>query len=323
MPLETFKYSFKNNWDINDIPTDNLVSINNRDYFLGYLDPERKTHKGGHSRIFALYDAQDFESETDHIPSKVLKISKYCDFINNNKTKISYSRNNRRFWNEVSALDLCKTKNYQNIIEIETSGYMVNQSIDEEKYQYFPYYIMEYAECDLKNYIETIRLTINERIKLCLHIAQGLKQLEELGYYHRDLKPDNILFVDNNWKIGDLGLISSRYSDSIDDCNEVIGPRGWMTPEAMNKYLTEEKGFQYKFDCIIDHQSDIFQLGKVFWYIIQGNAPIGCIKTIDFRENDIELYALLRTMLNHSKKKRYKHIDEVITILKRISEKMY
>ena len=91
-----------------------------------------------------------------------------------------------------------------------------------------------------------------------------------------------------------------------------------MSPESMNKYLTEKKGFQYEFDCQIDHQSDIFQLGKVFWYIFQHNAPIGVIKENDFKVRNFILYSVIRTMLNHSKHRRYSDIDEVIKLLKAV-----
>jgi hypothetical protein len=52
------------------------------------------------------------------------------------------------------------------------------------------------------------------------------------------------------WKIGDLGLIDDRNINfSLDKIAEQIGPRGWMSPESMNKYLTEGKGFNYKYQC--------------------------------------------------------------------------
>lgn len=305
-------------WEINNNPKDNYIEINSKEYFMGYIDPYFKGNKGGNSIIFALYDAQGYdESQDDNMPVSVLKISK-----NNNRyrsRKIEVTLRNKRFENEVNALFACKDKNCRNIVDIELSGNIYNKKDG----KYYPFYIMEYANADLKKFIETNDIPINEKIKLCLRIAQGLKELDDMKYYHRDLKPDNIFIIDGDWKIGDLGLIASRDLDNLDSCNEFIGPRGWISPEAMNKYLTKDKGFANSYDCSIDHQSDIFQLGKVFWYIIQGNSPIGCVKTIDFHEKNTEIYALIRTMLNHSKKKRYKRIDEVITILTRIIKKQY
>lgn len=164
-------------------------------------------------------------------------------------------------------------------------------------------------------------IPFGNRIDLCLQIANGLKELKDIGYYHRDIKPDNILMFDDTWKIGDLGLIAFRDKDNIyDKKNDFIGPKGWLSPEAMNKYLQSDNN-KYKFDCNIDHQSDVFQLGKVFWYILQGNAPIGNIRRSDFFDGHDDIYSVLKYMLNHSKKKRPISIDYVINELSRIMQK--
>jgi serine/threonine protein kinase len=179
---------------------------------------------------------------------------------------------------------------------------------------------MEFAPFDLKGYIEKyhLNLTIDDKLNLCIELSKGLKELRLLGLYHRDIKPDNIFMNSIGvLKIGDLGLIDDRNINfSLDKIAEPIGPRGWMTPESMNKYLTEGKGFTFNYQCDIDHQSDIFQLGKVFWYIFQHNAPIGIIDENDFNLKSGQLYPIIKTMLNHSKSKRFKDIDEVIQLLK-------
>lgn len=81
----------------------------------------------------------------------------------------------------------------------------------------FPFYTMDYASGDLKSYLENHDIPFEDRVNLCLQIANGLKELKDIGYYHRDLKPDNILMFDNIWKIGDLGLIAYRDEDNIYD----------------------------------------------------------------------------------------------------------
>jgi serine/threonine protein kinase len=166
-------------------------------------------------------------------------------------------------------------------------------------------------------------LSVSEKLNLCRSLSEGLKELCSLGYYHRDIKPDNIFIINDVWKIGDLGLLAERdKEDEIDRIGEGIGPKGWMSPESMNKYLCEGKKFLFIHNCNIDHQSDIFQLGKVFWYIFQYNAPIGTVKEKDFFIKNTRIYAVIKTMLNYSKKKRYKKIDEVIWLFKLIEAKM-
>src|SRR5690606_7756610 len=117
----------------------------------------------------------------------------------------------------------------------------------------------------------------------------------------------------------DLGLIDERGAENtLDDIDEFIGPRGWISPEAMNKYLTGGKNFVYECDTSIDHQSDIFQLGKVFWYILQHNSPTGTVKLNDFKLKNKRLYPIIKTMLNYSKSKRYRDIEDIIRLLKPI-----
>ncbi len=303
--------------DINN-PIENLISINYVDYF--FIPLSEKGNKGGNSTILKLYEAQDFDTENIEYgdPDYILKISK-------NSLKKTPDKNNLRFQQEIDALVECKGKGYQNVITIYAHGVCKIFNQNKKKYFDYQYYTMEYAECDLKNYIERkhFKLNLDEKLSLCISISEGLKELKALGYYHRDLKPDNIFITqDNKWKIGDLGLIDNRDADSLDYISEFIGPKGWMTPEAMNKYLCEGKGFSFSHNCAIDHQSDIFQLGKIFWYIFQHNAPIGTVKESDFLIRERGVYPVIKTMLNYSKKKRYKNIDEVIKLLKPLEAKL-
>lgn len=297
---------------ISDIVTDNYIQIDNTDYYLSYLDASMKGNKGGNSFVFALFDAQTYDENS--APIKVIKISKYKDKVNTQNKIISHPRN-KRFSQEISALYDCKQRKTNNVIEIFGDGHFWCRR--NEELIPFPFYVMEYAKPDLKSYMEENEVSESDRVQLCLHISQGIKELNDLGYYHRDIKPDNIFVVSGTWKIGDLGLISKRNSSSFDKLREFIGPRGWISPEAMNKYLAEGIKGQ-NFDCNIDHQSDLFQLGKVFWYILQGNAPIGCVEQSDFVLKNDGLYSVVRQMLCHSKQQRIKTIEEVIETLKDI-----
>lgn len=289
----------------------NVINIDNVDYFLGYLNPNIKGNKGANSCVFTLTPSQEDREDTYGIPQKVIKISKRSD--NFNGRRISRHKKNERFYREMYALLLCKKNKMNNIVEIEARGHIVCTKTN----HYFPFYIMDYASNDLKNFLDSNDIDNEERINLCIQVAQGIKELNKLGFYHRDIKPDNILIFDNKWKIGDLGLVAFRDKD-YDNQKDFIGPKGWISPEAMNKYLCNDKNID-KFDCQIDHQSDIFQLGKLFWYILQGNAPIGCIEKNDYYGPDInEIFCLLKSMLCHSKGLRPIVVDDVIEQLENI-----
>jgi len=302
-------------------PTENIINIDHIDYYFTYLNPEITGNKGGNSIILKLFDAQQFDIDEVQYdePDLILKILKFPKRKIENKTS-------KRFNKEIEALFACKKAKFQNVIDIFHSGQCKIFNPSKKRFEDFYYYTMEYAKYDLKDYIEKKHNEINieEKVGLCISIAEGLKELYSLGYYHRDLKPDNIFLTeDDQWKIGDLGLLDERdKKHEIDDVAEAIGPRGWMSPESMNKYLCGGKGFRYHHYCKINHQSDIFQLGKVFWYILQHNAPVGVIKEADFLIKNSNLYTILRTMLNHSISRRYKNIDEVIKLLKPLESKL-
>ena len=307
---------------LNDEPRNNQLSINNIDYYACAVSPQFKRNKGAHSYVLALYPSQDFIDIYKSQPQKVIKISNVHDFFRNGDYVGSDA--NERFRTEISALEVCKRNHIPNIIEIDLQGYVqctesykTRKGEEKERKEFFPFYMMDYADSDLKQYLEEHDIDKSEKLDLCLQLAEGLNDLNELGYYHRDIKPDNILiYHESQWKIGDLGLVTRRDLD-YDRQKEFIGPKGWLSPEAMNKYLAEGRG-EKKIDCKIDNQSDVFQLGKVFWYIFQGNAPIGCICREDFFEREESIYVLIRTMINHSKKKRIRNMADVVKELRRI-----
>ncbi|MHA7056446.1 protein kinase domain-containing protein [Aquimarina sp. M1] len=302
-------------------PSDNLITIDKIDYCFTYINSTGR-NKGGNSVILFLYESQKIDRDdlSYEEPDLVLKILKFKKATNPRFARKSEIRFNK----EVEALRACKNNKYQNVVVIEQHGTCKIFNPFNNSYQDYLFYTMEYAESDLKAFLENnIELSLNERIALCLSLSKGLKELNSMGYFHRDIKPDNIFITDKTWKIADLGLLDERdESLDIDDPNEFIGPRGWHSPEAMNKYLCEGKDFKENHDCIIDHQSDIFQLGKVFWYIIQNNAPTGIFKQQDAYIKNNDVYVIIRTMLNYSKKRRYKNIDEVINLLKPIERKL-
>ena len=306
---------------IDDDIEKNYIAINGTEYFVSYIDPITKSNKGGNSFVFKLFQAQTFNEDAE--PVSVMKISKRKEIFKNNRT--IESAKNRRFRQEVAALYDCKSKNVGNVIEIGTDGNLICRRNKDNDYEVsFPFYLMEYAQFDLKSFLEEKNEDYDEasRVELCLQIAQGIKELNDLGYYHRDIKPDNIFMINGTWKVGDLGLIQMRNKPSLDKEGELLGPRGWLSPEAMNKYLSEKVEGK-NFDCNIDHQSDLFQLAKVFWYILQGNAPIGCVKAYDFLLRNPSLYSVIRQMLNHSKRKRPESVDAVINDLQKIVNKYY
>jgi len=279
----------------------NFIIHESDTYLLKYLSEDYKKSKGGNSSIFVLY------KQDDNFDERIIKISNY--FKPKNKKAPSYIKlRYGRFLNEIKALQGAKENEYNNILKIEFDGVLETNGM------FFPYYVMEKADSDLKEFLYENELDNQEKIKFCNEIFKAVKNLHNLGYYHRDIKPDNIFLFYNQdekdkdikftWKIGDLGLIAHRDKD-YDDIGERIGPFGWISPEAMNKYLTEK--YTLGFDCKIDDKSDIFQLGKLYWFMFMLHCPIGQIYYKDFNitlEHKRKLWRVIIKMLTLEKRRR-------------------
>lgn len=292
---------------------DNIINIDKMDLRLNYLG-EGKGNKGGNSWVFALDNAQ--ENIGDEDPVAAIKINRQEYYKNGRRNR----KGNKRIDAEIDSLVDCKSKKAQYVIDIKSDGMLINTF--DGKTSCHRFYIMEYANCDLKTYMEdwNNQIDVYDRVKICIELTKSLNELYELGYYHRDIKPDNFFyFASGKWKIGDLGLVEKRNnSGSIDFPQEFIGPRGWTSPETMNKYLVDENN--KRFDRFIDEKSDIFQLGMVFWYVLQGNAPIGCIMESDFLIDNHQLYVLIRRMISHPKGLRPYSFNDIIDKLNQIAD---
>lgn len=277
---------------------DNIVTIDGLDFQLKYLD-EYNNSKGGNSNVFLLVNPIEPDNINDQI---VIKI---C----NQPLERSSKLYKKRFKRELVALKRANKYRKKRIIKYFHEGIMGINHLQ------FPFYTMEKADWDLAKYLQENELHPNQKILLFLEIIKGFKELHQIEIYHRDIKHDNIFIIGKECRIGDLGLMRFRHDDikfEEIEKGDRIGAFGWESPETMNKYLTE-KFDNGKFDCEIDGQSDIFQLGKLFWYILQGNLPIGQITIDDFILGDPQIYQLIFSMLQYSKgsERRIKTIDEL------------
>ncbi|PGH40556.1 MAG: hypothetical protein CRN43_02250 [Candidatus Nephrothrix sp. EaCA] len=281
---------------------DNLIQHEGKYYRIDFLKEKEKYVQGGNGIVFKLVDEQE---ELEY----VIKIMKFPDQWKHNrriKNNQKIKKRINRFEREIEALYTARDNSLPNVVRIEFHGTIVINKLD------FQYYVMEKCDCNLNEYLKGPKKELNlfQKALLCQKILLGIIALNEYRIYHRDIKHDNIFFVGDEPLIGDLGLADNKSSDiRINEQGELIGPTGWFSPEAINKYLVEnlvEKSPNpNNFDCDIDSKSEIFQLGKLFWFIYQGNIPIGQIEPLDFIPKDEAIFSLLFNMLRYSKVKRY------------------
>ena len=95
-------------------------------------------------------------------------------------------------------------------------------------------------------------------MRVGLEIAEGLKAAEEVGLFHGDVKPDNILFDENmSAKLVDFG-IASRTSQGA--AGELWGTPFYIAPEKVQKKTNSAR-------------SDIYSLGATLYHAIAGKPP--------------------------------------------------
>ncbi|MBV6516950.1 MAG: Serine/threonine-protein kinase PknD [Planctomycetes bacterium] len=141
--------------------------------------------------------------------------------------------------------------NHPNIIQVYDVG--------EEKGQY--YFSMEFAAkgsvLDLLNSAKRIELL--RAVVIIKDACRALDYAERKGLVHRDIKPDNLMVMDDEIvKLGDLGLAMSAQELQGEQAG-VFGTPHYIAPEqAMGKP--------------IDHRADIYALGASFYRILTGQT---------------------------------------------------
>ncbi len=306
--FQDIKYSISRKQFI--LGADAQVSLDGVDYQI------KEEGRGGNSFIFALIPIQGEDER-----GMAIKISN--SYVKEHKNRLKrtvgelgwFEKKAKRFEREIEALKKAKD-NKQNdyIVEIYHDGLIELPVIKWDGcihgHESFLYYTMELADESLKDYLGNSEnaLLLSEKVVLLRQLIDDLQKLHSLEIYHRDIKAGNILKFEQTWKIADLGLIEYREDDLIlDGDREKIGPVSRLSPEATNKFLGNQILDDYQIEKIIDESSDMYQLGLLFWFVCQGDIPVGTVEESDFyfsRELPELFHDVLDPMLQFSKKRR-------------------
>jgi serine/threonine protein kinase len=294
--------------DLSDDPEKNLLEFEGKYYEIDWLGQSRKIIHGGNGVIYKLVDPEDGEEY----------VIKYCRYsYEEARDNWVIEKRVKRFEREIEALGIARENGLENVIDMKFHGEAI---ISDNTIRF---YVMDLCDCNLKEYLNNPKnsITSSQKLLLCSKILTGIKNLNEYQLYHRDIKRENILFIGNEPYVSDLGLVGNRNSEyRLNERGELIGPIGWFSPEAITKHYVEKLPNPYNLDCILNSKSDVFHLGELFWYIFQGNLPVGQIKNEDFVIKDEDLYEIIFLMLQHCKNRRPK-IDEIDSSLKKLFPK--
>lgn len=175
-----------------------------------------------------------------------------------------------------------------------------------------PFIVMPLADSNLKDWIknQSTPLLYEDYVAQFKGLAQALGVLHQEAV-HRDIKPENILISGETWILSDFGLCKNNCeSDDLTDSNEPVGPRYWMSPEAVNRAIG---------NCDeISKSSDVYQLCCVFWFVVMQRHPTGCICPDDWT-GPKNLYDAIYPALAHNPNKRPKNGQELAALLEKMT----
>lgn len=114
------------------------------------------------------------------------------------------------------------------------------------------------------------RIELLPSLDIILQCAQALEAASKKGIVHRDIKPNNLLFDENQHiQIVDFGLASGeQMSTRISQVQEFLGTPSFMAPEQAQS-------------SAVDHRADIYALGITMYFMLYGTHPFEASSAIE------------------------------------------
>ena len=141
----------------------------------------------------------------------------------------------------------------------------IQKGLGSGKYNSTPYLITELITGESMR--ELIRrsapMPVDDAIALVRKIADGLAHCHEHNIIHRDMKPENILFTENQQPvILDFGLALTKggYRVTYANLSGTAGTPDYMAPEQVEG----KRG---------DKRTDLYALGVIFFELLSGRTP--------------------------------------------------
>lgn len=178
--------------------------------------------------------------------------------------KIVETFNNEDFTAALKELNnLSRLCEAENILTYE--DYKVNTvKLGENRSVFQLIIIMELAERSLDDLIRDTKNTLSEEVlnNIILDIAIGLQSAHKLKCVHLDMKPQNVLFVQNNCKISDWGgsfVLRSEKSTSVK--SKISFTPKYVAPEIMRAYEEKDEDIEVEKSKINYYLCDVYSFG--------------------------------------------------------------
>jgi len=106
------------------------------------------------------------------------------------------------------------------------------------------------------------RLEVEEATRIVKDVLDALNYAHRNGIVHRDVKPSNVM-MDHNDKVWllDFGIAIAMGEQRRTRTGQVVGTLSYMSPEQISKPRT------------VDHRSDVYSVGCMFYEMLTGRPP--------------------------------------------------
>ena len=204
------------------------------------LDGRYEIHEllgvGGMAVVYRAYDTIDDRM----VAIKILKdeFAGNSDFL-------------RRFRNESKAIAVLSHPNIVKVYDVSFG----------DRIQYI---VMEYVDgITLKQYLDQQKETVpwKEALHFTTQILWALQHAHEKGIVHRDIKPQNIMLLqDGTIKVMDFGIARFARSETRTMTDKAIGSVHYIAPEQARGDVTDER-------------ADIYSVGVMLYEMLTGRLP--------------------------------------------------
>lgn len=114
---------------------------------------------------------------------------------------------------------------------------------------------------ELKELIGRKGMAVEDVLNISIQVSSALGFAHKHGVVHRDVKPENIMVLENMLvKIADFGIAHVPNSKVKTQANKIMGSPSYMSPEQIQFQPT-------------DFRSDIFSYGVVMYQMLTGKLP--------------------------------------------------
>ncbi len=190
---------------------------------------------GGMADVYKAYDL----AENKEVAVKILKE----EYLTNEDFK-------RRFRNESKAIAVLSHPNIVKIFDVSFG----------DRVQFI---VMEYVDgITLKEYIEQQKVvTWKEAVHFTVQILRALQHAHDNGIVHRDVKPQNVMLLqDGTVKVMDFGIARFARDNGRTISEKAIGSVHYISPEQARGDVTDEK-------------TDIYSVGVLMFEMLTGRLP--------------------------------------------------